>query len=969
VAGVVVKLLGGFAANVGGVDVPENVWRLRKARELVKLLALAPGHRLHREQAMDVLWGDRSPGAAANNLNQAVHVARGVLGAGSIEVGNELIVLLAEIDVDRFEAVAGDARRMGTPAAYRAALSLYGGELLPENRYDDWAAGRREELAELYGELRDGLGAVPAADRLHLLPAEVSSFVGRGRELSELGVLLAGTRLLTLCGTGGAGKTRLAVELARGAESAYSDGSALVELASVADSALVPEVVAAALDVSALPGRSLTETLADFLAPRTVLLVADNCEHVLGAASALVSTLLRAAPRLTIVVTSREPLRLPGEVVFRVPSLAIPVLDGEFTPKALLGYGAVRLFVERATAASPAFVWGEESAADAARICVRLDGLPLAIELAAGRLGALGVADVAERLDDLFRLLRAGSHAAPTRQQTLYAALQWSHDLLERDERVLFRRLAVFAGGFDLDAVEAVCAGEDLERVEIVDVLGRLVEKSLVTPQDDAVKRRYRLLETVRLYARDRLDEACEMGVLADRHADWALALAERQRDLPELDREAANLRAALDTLLMQRPHDALRLCVALWTFWLRRIDLSDARRRFADALAAAPERSVLRAEALLAAAALEARGGAPAPAVEHAQESLSVARDAADLEAEWRALHFLGGFATTYDVGDALDWLDRGLTLARRAQFAAAEAIGIYALGVARWFMGDYAHAEELVAESIEIFSGLGDRSEHIPAPANITETRLPGAGGCPGPRIVLEDSLQPFVEVSCDAAHAYAIANQAGIARAREDFDRARALLDESDRRFREAGDERGQIDVLVRRAYLHLAEGSHADARGCLERALDYRRGLNDRRGIGLVLCGLGLIDTDTGDYESAELGLDEARGLFQRAGDRWGLVISLFRTAELEIDRSRLDVAEELLEEARAVLSETQLERWNAHALTALAELAVVQGDSERAVRLLADAHKRYTATHDSIAAAAVDERMSALLSRR
>jgi predicted ATPase/DNA-binding SARP family transcriptional activator len=812
------------------------------------------------------------------------------------------------------------------------------------------------------------LSALASADRLSGLPADVSSFVGRDHELAELRSLLAGTRLLTLSGTGGAGKTRLALELARGAESSYADGAALVELAAVADPGLVPDAVAAALDVRALPGRTPTETLADFLGPWTALLVVDNCEHVLGASATLVDALLRAAPGLTVVTTSREPLRVPGEVVFRVPSLAIPDPEGWLAPEELLRYEAVRLFVDRAAAAAP-FVLDEENAADVARICFRLDGLPLALELAAARLGALGPGVVAERLDDRFRLLRAGSHAAPTRQQTLHATLQWSHDLLEADERVLFRRLAVFAGGFDLEAVEDVCAGDGLERSEIVDVLARLVEKSLVAPVDATPQRRYRLLETVRLYARDRLVESDEETPVADRQAQWALDLARRIGDLPELDRERANLLVALDTLLARRPEDALRLCNALWTFWLRRIDLAEAYRRFEAALAAAPARTVLRAEALVAVAALEARGGALASSVAHARESLDVAGEIGDLEAEWRALHFLGEFAIIYDVGDAFDWLERALALARREGFAAAEAVGIYALGVASWFTGDPETAGQLVADGIEALRTLKDRSEHIPSPANMSELRLPRIGGRPGFRVVLEESLQPFVEVSCDAALSYAIANEAGLARERGDSELAHALLDESSERFHLAGDERGRIDVLVRRAYLHLFEGSLAEARECLERGLEFRRGLNDRRGIGLALSGLALIDTDTGDYESAELRLDEARGMFRRAGDRWGLVIALLRTAELEIERGRIDEAEAALEEARTALGETQMERWNAHTFAALAEVAVARGDEQRAVELLNEAGERYAARQDSIGVAAIDERIRSLQSPR
>src|SRR5215813_1829185 len=263
-----VTLLGGFAAQADGAPVPDSAWRLRKAKELVKLLALADGRRLHREQAMDALWPDRDVDAAANNLNQAVHAARRALGADAIAVQDGLLRLEADLDVEAFELAAAEARRDRTAAACERALGLYGGELLPENRYDDWAELERGRLAALQEELEeilDDLGVVPGRKRL---PLETSTFVGREHELAELKTLLGRTRLLTLAGTGGAGKTRLAVELARGREDAHAGGAILVELDSVAEGADVPDAVAEALDLRALPGGAVVDAIAAELATK-----------------------------------------------------------------------------------------------------------------------------------------------------------------------------------------------------------------------------------------------------------------------------------------------------------------------------------------------------------------------------------------------------------------------------------------------------------------------------------------------------------------------------------------------------------------------------------------------------------------------------------------------------------------------------------------------------------------------------
>ena len=792
-----------------GHPVPDRAWRLKKARELVKLLALAPQHRLHREQAMDTFWREKSPDAAANNLHQALHVARRALGPDAIELRDELLHLSADVvvDVDEFERSAVDARRAGTPAAYRAALALYGGELLPENRYEDWVETRRDELAELSAALADELGELGAVEGVRGLPIDATSFVGRERELEQLGDLLAGTRLLTLTGAGGAGKTRLALELARGVEASFGDGAVLVELAPVAEPAHVQEAVAAALDVRALPGHDLDAAVAEFLGGRSFLLVLDNCEHVLVAAAAVADVLLRSAPGVSVVATSREPLRVQGETVFRVPSLAIPDPEGPVEPTDLLSYESIRLFVERAGAAAPGFALEDRNAREVVRICYRLDGLPLAIELAAARLGALGADAIAERLDDRFRLLRAGSSSAPTRQQTLEATLEWSHELLADDERTLFRRLAVFAGGFDLPAVEAVCSGDDLERREVADVLARLVEKSLVTGDDRVRDRRYRLLETVRLYAGERLHEAGESASLAGCHADWAFDLAQRERDDPRLDREAANLQAALDTLLAVDKPQALRFCVALWPFWLRRIDLEEGHRRLEEALAAVPERTETRAAALLAASALDLRAARLDRAEAAAVECKAIAEEIGD--------HVRTGLHSTSarhrDLARTIPpppsrasgrrWTSRGeKALPQRPHWACIRSASRIATGRPRRCRtprrGEHRRVRAARRQR-RTDPDADQRRRHAQG-----SVRARAAKGVRGhPPAVRGDLVQGRRRVRPRESGA----DRAGAGRP----DRSRKLLDESIALFRREGDRRGESDALIRKAHLELAE----------------------------------------------------------------------------------------------------------------------------------------------------------------
>ena len=937
-----VTLLGGFAAEVDGTPVPDSAWRLRKAKELVKLLALADGHHLHREQAMDALWPDRDLTAAANNLNQAVHAARRALGAEAIGLQDGLLRLDVDLDVEAFEAAATDARRDRTAAACERALSLYGGELLPENRYDDWAELERGRLATIYEELErilDDLGVVPGRRRL---PLETSTFVGREHELAELRTLLGRTRLLTLAGTGGAGKTRLALELARDREDELADGAFLVELDSVGEGADVPDAVAEALDLRALPGGDLVDAIAAELAARELLLVLDNCEHVIGASAALADVLLRSAPRLTILATSREPLRVPGEVVFRVPSLGIPDPDAAQVPEALLGYEAVRLFVERAGAASPGFRLDESNADAVARICHRLDGLPLALELAAARTDALAADALAERLDDRFRLLRAGSRTAPTRQQTLEAALDWSYELLADVERVLLRRLAVFSGGFTLEAAEEVCSGDGLERAQVADVLARLVEKSLVTTEERHGSRRYRQLETIRAYATARLAEAEEPAELALRQAEWLAGLVGRgDSQLTGLDPERGNLRAALETLLAEDPAAALGLCARVWPFWLRRIELSEARRWLGEALERAPEPTPVRVRALLGQAAVEYRAGSgdKGLGLEQADEALALARELGEPELEWRAIHFCGGIQVAREDGRAAaGHFEDALAVARDNGLASREAVSVYSLGVAAWVAGDLVTAEERFAESDILFAGIGDPNETVPSLINVAQIAVQDPGA-PGLRLVFEETLLPFAELPSAMAAGYLKLNWANVARSADDSARARDLLAQALERFERAGSERGPGDAWARLANLELAEGHVDEAAELFERVRASRTRRGDRRGAALALVGLGNAAAAVGDYERAEELLQEAADTFRRAGDRWGLASTLWRTAEFEQRRDRLDRADGLLEQALAVVDETPNRRWQAVTCAHRAEVALLRGDDERARDLL------------------------------
>jgi tetratricopeptide (TPR) repeat protein len=348
------------------------------------------------------------------------------------------------------------------------------------------------------------------------------------------------------------------------------------------------------------------------------------------------------------------------------------------------------------------------------------------------------------------------------------------------------------------------------------------------------------------------------------------------------------------------------------------------------------------------------------------AEESHGIPVDIEDRRAQWRALQFLGEVGVASDAADvALPCLERALAFARSERFAAQASLGVASLGVAHWMLGNLADADRLLDESIAGFRALEDSGETIPSPLNIAEIRTDRLERRPGLQLLFEDTLQPFVEVSCETAVSYALANQAGVARGLGDLPRAHALLDESRARFEATEDDAGLATVLVRGAYISFVEGDLGAARRQLQGALELRTRLRDRRGRGLALSGLGLIETTAGERDAAEQYLAEARDIFRRSGDRWGIASTLWRTAHLAITRDELDEAEAALEEAHAVLRVTQRERWIANTLTDLAEVAVLRGDVERAAALLADARDRYAVRDDALGVASVDERLARL----
>jgi predicted ATPase/DNA-binding SARP family transcriptional activator len=1024
-----IRLLGEFNVDRDGTPVHAREWRLRKARTLVKLLALAPDQRMHRDVLLDVLWPGRPVASAVNNLHQAAHVARRVLAGdgphgGLLELHDDLVVLRAggpvEVDVRRFERLTRLARAGGDLPGLRAAVAAYTGDLLPEDRFEPWAVRRREELRELlcellvdlaarvaaaadagrpgdgpagaggyeaeavaalqralaidglhegavrglmrrlaaagrrpqalarYERLRDDLRANYGSDpdprtrRLyrdlltddrgdadgrtgrpprpgpprHNLAPPLTSFVGRQREIAEVHRLLAPGGLLTLTGVGGAGKTRLAEEAARRLLGSCRDGVWFADLARVTDPRLVADTVATALALDPAAGSHPLRTLVGRLAPTELLLILDNCEHLLTACAELVGAVRRACPGVTLLATSREPLHAPGEVTFRVPSLEVPDPADRADPGRLAMLPSVRLFLDRSRDVRPGFDLDEGNAAAVVEICRRLDGIPLALELAAARMSHLEAVEIAERLHEALSLL--GRRGQLTRHATLRAALEWSHTLLAADEQILLRRLAVFAGSFSLPSAERICADGRLSRADILDCLGRIADKSLVQIERAGDRSRYRLLETIRQLARERLAEAGETDAFEAAHCRHFLALAvdndpDQGRGIvverPQLlDIDHDNLRGALDWAIRHDPEQALLLSVSLWRYWLARGHFAEGAGWFERTLAVASESSPQRPRALFALAILEARRGRSDRLASLGGAAVAAAeRSGPPIEVTWARLMRGILLVGVSEIDEVERVAETALVGGDPSPAAPVAATAHWLAALAALFREDVAGARERFVGCLRQLS-LVDPAAPPFLPAVTFCMPLAPVGGSAVP--VFEESWLLGRRVGAVQGHAYALSalgyvhrlggdlagaldttgraaaafaridDAAGLAHALNHLgcvERDARLFDSADKHLREAlrlrerlGDRRAENLSLANLGLLSAAVGDVAEGRRYARIALDRGEAVDDGPGVGGALLNLAVVEMFAGERHRARVFIEQAVEAFEPQG---------------------------------------------------------------------------------------------------
>lgn len=740
------------------------------------------------------------------------------------------------------------------------------------------------------------------------LPTQLTSFIGRKNELAEIKRLLNQTRLLTIYGPGGCGKTRLALHAAVGLLTRLADGVWFVDFTSLRDATLIPQAVAAALALALDPSRPLKEALLEQLQEKRLLLLLDNCEHLAEACSSFIVDVLRKCPHVRLLVTSREVLHVPGETEWLVPPLTYPGAQESPSSEELFRYDAIRLFLDRARSRLPSWQLESERLQLLAQVCHRLDGLPLAIELLVPALKVRTMERIVGQLGNVLTLLGNGYGIDP-RHRSMRASLDWSHDLLQEPEKRLLRRLSVFVGGATLDAITGVCSGNGVSERRVPELLIFLLDKSLLDVSTTAWEARYSLKEVIRQYAAEKLEDADEEAETYQRHRDWFLRFAKEADSnlvgpdesnwLNHLDTEYSNLRAAL--IWSQTSGDVatlFSLVTALSNFWYQRGYLQEGRQWFEVALKSTQVSPPMRANLLRGEGRLATVQGDFDTAISCFRESLELSRLIGDEQGAGVALNNLGAIALSLGEYDSSrTYLEEALVIQRRRGDTRKAANILNNLGGCALGQGDLERAITLYNEAINIWREAGDRFKVV-------------------------DSLD----------------NLGVIARLQGDFTKALELLHEALAIRTELGDQSGIPKTMSEIAKAHADQGRYSEARALLEKSLVLHRAVGSRLWEAITLVYLGSVLRLEADFEAAEPLLHESCSLFQELDGRVMLGECLNQLGHLARHRGEYTEAENLYRQGLEIFQKCRTKLGTSESLSGLSDLAADRGDLQQALDL-------------------------------
>jgi len=803
------------------------------------------------------------------------------------------------------------------PSQYAPDISTYFEEIIlkllaknPDDRFGS-AAETRSALENLHENHSDWT----TRKHHHNIPLDLTSFIGREKEVADVRRIISENRMLTLTGVGGTGKTRLALTAAREIVDSFADGVWLVELSTIFDTGQVLRAIATALDVREKTNKPLLETLIETIHDRFILLILDNCEHLLNACASFAGRLLTACPNLKLLATSREALGLPGEMTYHVPSLRLPDLESHSDDNELWAVESMRLFHDRAVSVKPDFNPDAAQTQAVAKICSRLDGIPLAIELAAARVRALPVEEIAKRLSDRFRLLTGGNRSAIPRQQTLQALVDWSYELLTEDEKILLRRLSVFIGGCTLDAAEYVCSDGGIKKVEILDLIARLVDKSLLNYSEENGTARYDMLETIRQYAREKLIQAGEIEFSRRKHlayyADFTAEVApqlwqaNQKAWMDQLEEEHDNLRAGLEWSLCENCGEDLlmmgmRIAAAVSYFWLVRGHWSEAwdwMKELLEAPGSAEMKNEVKTQLLYSAGFLVKDLGDVNIAKDLFSQALKESRTMQDQRSQAFALLGMGEIAlNVHSIPEAETHIDQALTIFRTLNDETGILLALADKGGTAADRQEYNKAKEYYRENIKICREIGHEL---------------GVAGS----LVALGSIETYFG----------------------DREQGRVYLQEGLAIFRKSGDKSGIANVLSAMGLSELYSEDMDHSKEHYEEALKITRELRSGPGIGTALIALGEIARAQSDYTAARNYYEEAMHINEHLGQMGIVTIVAHNLGYVARQQGEFEKALEFFRRSLSLSIKRDQRRFIYFCLNGIASVLVDMGQAETAAR--------------------------------